>query len=52
MKLYSWNVNGIRAAERKGFLDWLDQTQPDIHIVQAQIRQLRQLMDETDQQDM
>ena len=23
MKLYSWNVNGIRAAEKKGFLDWL-----------------------------
>lgn len=27
---YSWNVNGIRAAQRKGFLDWLDATQPDI----------------------
>ena len=23
MKLYSWNVNGIRAAQKKGFLDWL-----------------------------
>ena len=34
MKLYSWNVNGIRAAERKGFLDWLDQTQPDILCLQ------------------
>lgn len=22
-KIYSWNVNGIRAGERKGFLDWL-----------------------------
>ncbi|HIO40410.1 MAG TPA: exodeoxyribonuclease III, partial [Candidatus Marinimicrobia bacterium] len=30
MKLYSWNVNGIRAAEKKGFLDWLQKTQPDI----------------------
>lgn len=28
--LYSWNVNGIRAAARKGFLDWLNQAQPDI----------------------
>lgn len=28
--LYSWNVNGIRAAARKGFLDWLAQAQPDI----------------------
>ena len=23
MKIYSWNVNGIRAAEKKGFLEWL-----------------------------
>jgi len=23
LKLISWNVNGIRAAEKKGFLDWL-----------------------------
>jgi exodeoxyribonuclease-3 len=29
-KLYTWNVNGIRAAQRKGFLDWLQSTQPDI----------------------
>jgi exodeoxyribonuclease-3 len=34
MKLYSWNVNGIRAAEKKGFLDWLNATQPDILGVQ------------------
>lgn len=34
MKLYSWNVNGIRAAEKKGFLDWLHTTQPDILGVQ------------------
>ncbi len=27
---YSWNVNGIRAAQRKGFLTWLHQAQPDI----------------------
>lgn len=30
MHLMSWNVNGIRAVQKKGFLDWLDQTQPDI----------------------
>lgn len=30
LKLISWNVNGIRAGIRKGFLDWLDQEQPDI----------------------
>jgi exodeoxyribonuclease-3 len=32
--LYSWNVNGIRAAQKKGFLDWLQETQPDILGVQ------------------
>ncbi len=30
LKLYSWNVNGIRAVQKKGLLDWLEQTQPDI----------------------
>lgn len=32
--LYSWNVNGIRAARRKGFLEWLQKTEPDILAVQ------------------
>lgn len=30
LRLYTWNVNGIRAAQKKGFLDWFHQTQPDI----------------------
>jgi exodeoxyribonuclease-3 len=30
LKLYSWNVNGIRAVQKKGLLDWLYQTAPDI----------------------
>jgi exodeoxyribonuclease-3 len=30
LKLYSWNINGIRAGHKKGFLDWLNRTQPDI----------------------
>lgn len=30
LNLYTWNVNGIRAAQKKGFVDWLHQTQPDI----------------------
>ena len=34
LRLYSWNVNGIRAAQRKGFLDWLAAEQPDILVVQ------------------
>jgi exodeoxyribonuclease III len=34
MKLLSWNVNGIRAAEKKGFLDWLAATDADLVAVQ------------------
>lgn len=30
VSLYSWNVNGLRAAYRKGFLDWLYYAKPDI----------------------
>lgn len=30
MQLFSWNVNGIRAARKKGFVEWLTATQPDI----------------------
>jgi exodeoxyribonuclease-3 len=34
LSLYSWNVNGIRAALRKGFLDWLQEAQPDVLCIQ------------------
>ncbi len=34
MKLYAWNVNGIRAVHKKGFLDWLRKTDPDILFLQ------------------
>jgi exodeoxyribonuclease-3 len=34
MKIISYNVNGIRAALRKGFLDWLIQADPDILCLQ------------------
>ena len=34
MRIISWNVNGIRAAHKKGFLEWLDQESPDIMCVQ------------------
>jgi exodeoxyribonuclease-3 len=33
-KLISWNVNGIRAAEKKGFLDWLVATNADLIAIQ------------------
>lgn len=34
MELLSWNVNGIRAVHKKGFLDWLGERNPDIFCVQ------------------
>lgn len=30
LRLFSWNVNGLRACGRKGFLDWLETAQPDV----------------------
>jgi exodeoxyribonuclease-3 len=34
MKVISYNVNGIRAAMRKGFIDWLKQADPDVICLQ------------------
>ena len=34
IKMYTWNVNGIRAISKKGFLEWFKETQPDILAVQ------------------
>ncbi len=34
MRLISWNVNGIRAIEKKGFLDWLKKESPDVLCLQ------------------
>ena len=28
MRLFSWNVNGVRAIEKKGFLNWVDSVAP------------------------
>ncbi|MDO4541901.1 MAG: exodeoxyribonuclease III, partial [Bacillota bacterium] len=33
-KLISWNVNGLRAIEKKGFVEWLNQEAPDILSIQ------------------
>jgi len=30
MRIVSWNVNGIRAVEKHGFMDWLARENPDI----------------------
>ncbi len=34
MKIFSWNVNGIRASIRKGFAEFLKKHQPDIFFLQ------------------
>lgn len=46
MKIYSWNVNGIRAIEKKGFIQWVEDTQPDILCLQETKAQADQLSDE------
>lgn len=34
MKILSYNLNGIRAAEKKGFTEWLQEENPDIVCIQ------------------
>ena len=34
MKIISYNVNGIRAAINKGFIEWLQQANPDVICLQ------------------
>lgn len=43
MRLCSWNVNGIRAVAKKGFLDWLKNTDFDIVCLQETKAQRDQL---------
>ncbi|MBI1870302.1 MAG: exodeoxyribonuclease III [Chlamydiae bacterium] len=33
-RILCWNVNGIRAVQKKGFLKWLDEESPDILCIQ------------------
>ena len=51
MKLFSWNVNGVRAAQKKGFLDWLQATQPDVLTIQETKAHPEQLDDALRQPD-
>ena len=44
MKIISYNVNGIRAAMKKGFIDWLVYEQPDVICVQ-EIKALQEQID-------
>ena len=34
IKLISWNVNGIRAAIKKGFIEFLEEYDPDVICLQ------------------
>jgi len=34
MKIFSWNVNGLRSAYKKGFLNWLEKSRGDIVCLQ------------------
>jgi len=43
MKIISYNVNGIRAAIKKGFLDWLQHANPDVICIQETKAQEDQL---------
>jgi exodeoxyribonuclease III len=43
MKIYSWNVNGIRAAHKKGLLDWILKTDADILCLQEVRAELDQI---------
>lgn len=43
MRLFSWNVNGIRANYKKGFLDWLSKETPDILCLQETKAHIEQL---------
>lgn len=46
MKIYSWNVNGIRAAQKSGLLEWIGGEQPDILCLQETKIQGDQISDE------
>ena len=46
MKVISVNVNGIRAAHRKGFFDWIQKTKADVICIQETKAQVEQLVEE------
>ena len=46
MKIVTFNANGIRSAERKGFFDWMSETAPDVVCIQELKAQQDQLTGE------
>lgn len=43
VSIHSWNVNGLRAVHRKGFLEWLSNEQPTIMCIQETKASVEQL---------
>ncbi len=46
MKIISWNVNGIRAVEKKGFVDWVSSSGADVICIQETKAKPEQLSEE------
>lgn len=46
MRIFSWNVNGLRAVVKKGFFDWLNSEAPDVVCLQ-EIKARTEDLDET-----
>src|SRR5512145_1462408 len=46
MRILSWNVNGIRAIQKKGFVDWILTEDPDILCLQETKAAPEQLSEE------
>ncbi len=46
IKILSWNVNGLRAVHKKGFIDWVVKAEPDILCLQETKAHEEQLTDE------
>ena len=46
LKISSYNINGVRAAHRKGFIDWVNHSNPDIICIQELRAEEAQLPEE------
>jgi len=51
VKISSYNINGVRAAHRKGFIDWVQQSKPDIICIQELRADESQIPDEIKELD-
>jgi exodeoxyribonuclease-3 len=43
LRIFTWNVNGIRAVSKKGFIEWIEKESPDILCIQETKAQFEQL---------